>query len=128
MTDRQHSLVARFFEAMHPVYPFLHRRSFYTRYERFWSSSPSERLKADADMLALHYTVYALGTQFMELPSYRDAAASAEFYGMLKSHAGPTLTDVCVKPLPRIRPYGYTRTSIEPHWNRSRRCLCWLIF
>ncbi|KAI6878769.1 hypothetical protein KC334_g17208, partial [Hortaea werneckii] len=32
-------LIARYFEVVDPVYPFLHRRSFYADYERFWALS-----------------------------------------------------------------------------------------
>lgn len=68
---------------MDPVYPFVHRRSFYKTYTRFWSSPLSEKQRVDADMLALHYTIYALGTQFMSFTSYDATTSSAEFYGMV---------------------------------------------
>ena len=30
-------LIAKYFEVVDPVYPFIHRRTFYADYERFWS-------------------------------------------------------------------------------------------
>ncbi|KAI7127229.1 hypothetical protein KC324_g17438, partial [Hortaea werneckii] len=73
-------LIARYFEVVDPVYPFLHRRSFYADYERFWALSPEEKGASDASFIALHYAMYALGTQFMQFPSYAERSSSAEFY------------------------------------------------
>ncbi|KAK3075806.1 hypothetical protein LTR53_000508 [Teratosphaeriaceae sp. CCFEE 6253] len=73
-------LIAKYFEAVDPVYPFIHRRSFYADYERFWSLPPDERGKTDASFIALHYAMYALGTQFMAFPSYEERSQTAEFY------------------------------------------------
>ncbi|PNS17045.1 hypothetical protein CAC42_5009 [Sphaceloma murrayae] len=80
-------LVAKFFEVMDPVYPFLHRRTFFTNYERFWAQPLSIKNDADADLLALHYTIYALGTQFMHFPTYEERASSAEFYASAANQA-----------------------------------------
>ena len=73
-------LIAKYFETVDPVYPFLHRRSFYADYERFWSLSPEEKNKTDASFVALHCAMYALGTQFMQFPSYEERSQTAEFY------------------------------------------------
>lgn len=73
-------LTAKYFEVVDPVYPFLHRRSFYADYERFWSLSPEEKGGADASFMALQYAMYALGTQFMQFPSYEERSQTAEFY------------------------------------------------
>lgn len=81
--DQADLLVARYFECVDPVYPFIHRRIFYSLYENFWASPLSEKHNAGADMLALHFTLYALGTQFMPFPSYEERTQSAEFYGKL---------------------------------------------
>ena len=78
--DQADILVAKYFEVMDPVYPLIHRRTFYTSYERFWASPQDDKSKVDADMLALHYTIYALGTQFMSFSSYAEIKSSAEFY------------------------------------------------
>ncbi|KAK5700801.1 hypothetical protein LTR97_005318 [Elasticomyces elasticus] len=73
-------LIAKYFEAVDPVYPFIHRRSFYADYERFWSKSQEEKGNTDASFIALHYAMYALGTQFMPFPSYEERSQTAEFY------------------------------------------------
>jgi len=85
--DQADILVAKYFEVIDPVYPCIHRRTFYTNYERFWASSPAEKNKAEADMLALHYTIYALGTQFMPFPSYEERRPSSEFYASAANQA-----------------------------------------
>lgn len=74
-------LIAKYFECFDPVYPFIHRRTFTANYESFWASPSEEKNKADADLLGLHYAVYALGTQFMQFSSYTEKTSSAEFYG-----------------------------------------------
>lgn len=73
-------LIAKYFEAVDPVYPFMHRRSFYADYERFWSLPREEQDKTDAAMMALHYSMFALGTQFLQYPSYEERSQTAEFY------------------------------------------------
>ena len=73
-------LIAKYFEVVDPVYPFLHRRTFYADYERFWSLPPEAKNQTDASFMALHYAMYALGTQFMPFPSYHECSQSAEFY------------------------------------------------
>lgn len=73
-------LIAKYFEAVDPVYPFLHRRTFYADYERFWSLPPEQKNSTDASFMALHYAMYALGTQFMQFPSYEERSQTAEFY------------------------------------------------
>lgn len=74
-------LIAKYFECVAPVYPFLHRRTFYVAYEQFWALSEKERESADADLIALHFALYALGTQFMQFPAYQAKTSSAEFLG-----------------------------------------------
>lgn len=73
-------LIAKYFDVVDPVYPFLHRRTFYADYERFWSLPPEEMNRTDASFMALHYAMYALGTQFMQFPSYEERSQTAEFY------------------------------------------------
>ncbi|KXL46740.1 hypothetical protein M433DRAFT_65302 [Acidomyces richmondensis BFW] len=73
-------LIAKYFEVVDPVYPFLHRRSFYADYERFWALPLEHRGMTDASFVALHYAMYALGTQFMQFPSYEERSQTAEFY------------------------------------------------
>lgn len=74
-------LIAKYFECVAPVYPFLHRRTFYVAYERFWQLPEKERETADADLIALHFALYAMGTQFMQFPAYDAKSSSAEFLG-----------------------------------------------
>ncbi|CAK3977058.1 transcriptional regulatory [Lecanosticta acicola] len=73
-------LIANYFEAVDPVYPIIHRRTFYSDYELFWSLSLEEKGDADASLVALHYAMYALGTQFMQFPAYEERSQTAEFY------------------------------------------------
>lgn len=72
-------LIAKYFEAVDPVYPFIHRRSFYADYERWWASNDEER-NADAAIVALHFAIFALGTQFLQYPAYEERSTTAEFY------------------------------------------------
>lgn len=73
-------LIAKYFECVAPVYPFLHRRTFYVAYERFWALPEEQRETAEADLIALHFALYALGTQFMQF-SFDAKTSSAEFLG-----------------------------------------------
>lgn len=85
--DQADILVAKYFECVDPVYPFVHKRIFYSMYEKFWASPLSEKQRCDADLLALHFTLYALGTQFMTFPSYEARTTSAEFYASAANQA-----------------------------------------
>ncbi|KAF2279192.1 uncharacterized protein EI97DRAFT_464506 [Westerdykella ornata] len=74
-------LVDKYFEAVDPVYPLIHRRAFYTDYERFWSLPLEEKAVADPALVALHFVVYAMGMQF--IPNYSNheiRQKGAEFY------------------------------------------------
>lgn len=85
--DQANILVAKYFECVDPVYPFIHKRLFYSLYEKFWASPHHEKLNFDADLLALHFTLYAMGTQFMPFPSYEERTQSAEFYASAANQA-----------------------------------------
>lgn len=78
--DQADILVAKYFEIVDPVYPFLHRRTFYSDYELFWALPQDRRGETDASLIALHYAVYALGTQFMQFTPYEERSQTAEFY------------------------------------------------
>jgi hypothetical protein len=78
--DQADILVAKYFDAVDPVYPMVHRRNFYADYERFWSLSDEEKEVADPVLVALHFVVYAMGTQFISMPSDQGRAQIAEFY------------------------------------------------
>jgi hypothetical protein len=73
-------LVAKYFEAVDPVYPMIHRRNFYADYERFWSLPAEERNTADPVLVALHFVVYAMGTQFIATSTDQERRQIAEFY------------------------------------------------
>jgi hypothetical protein len=73
-------LVAKYFDAVDPVYPMIHRRNFYADYERFWSLPPEEKNVADPVLVALHFVVYAMGTQFISTSTDQERRQIAEFY------------------------------------------------
>lgn len=82
LPSKEHAdlLVAKYFEAVDPVYPMLNRSRFYVDYDRFWSLPLPEKQRADAAMLALHFAVYAMGAQFIQMESEQQKAQIAEFY------------------------------------------------
>ncbi|KAK7704237.1 hypothetical protein SLS57_010621 [Botryosphaeria dothidea] len=73
-------LVAKYFEAVDPVYPMIHRGKFDADYERFWSLPHEEKCQADSALLGLHFVVYAMGTQFIQMQDPQERAQIAEFY------------------------------------------------
>lgn len=74
------SLVAKFFDAVDPVYPMIHRETFENDYIQFWSVSHQERTTADGSLVALIFVMLAMGTQFVDLPSPEEKEQTAEFY------------------------------------------------
>ncbi|CAI6334144.1 unnamed protein product [Periconia digitata] len=79
--DHADILVAKYFDAVDPVYPMVHRRNFYADYERFWSLPVEEKQTADPVLVALHFVVYAMATQFIHMSSdHQNQAQLAEFY------------------------------------------------
>lgn len=81
LPSKEHAdlLVAKYFEAVDPVYPMLDRTRFYADYDRFWGLPLQEKQRADAAMLALHFVVYAMGAQFIQMESEQQKAQIAEF-------------------------------------------------
>ena len=75
-------LLAKFFDAVDPLYPIIGRDDFLADYEYFWSLPLEEKNKFDAATLALHFVIYANATQFMELggAAHEARKAAAEFY------------------------------------------------
>lgn len=73
-------LVAKYFESVDPVYPMLHKESFYADYDNFWAMPLERRPMADPSLLALHFAVYALGTQFLHLESDAAKQQICDFY------------------------------------------------
>lgn len=73
-------LVAKFFDAVDPVYPMIHRESFENDYCQFWDTKPLECTTTDASLVALIFVMLAMGTQFVDLPSPEEKEQTAEFY------------------------------------------------
>ena len=74
------SLVDKYFESVDPVYPMINKAHFLADYDRFWALPEQEKMKVDPSMLGLHYAVYAMGAQFVQLESEQTRAQIAEFY------------------------------------------------
>ena len=80
-------LLGRYFECVDPVYPMLHRQTFYADYEHFWSMSPADKDHTDAAFVALIFVMLALGTQFVTSTSPRERKQTAEFYASASNQA-----------------------------------------
>jgi Fungal specific transcription factor domain len=78
--EQADTFVAKYFEAVDPVYPMLHKEAFYAEYDHFWSLPPEEKGNADASLLALHFTMYAMGAQFLRMESEAARRQVSEFY------------------------------------------------
>jgi hypothetical protein len=59
------------------VYPMIHRQTFYMDYEQFWALPPNQKYAVDGALVALIFTMLAMGTQFVTPNS---AKQTAEFY------------------------------------------------
>ncbi|KAI4256273.1 MAG: hypothetical protein LQ352_002162 [Teloschistes flavicans] len=70
----------RYFHAVDPVYPMIHRETFENDYNQFWVLTPIERNATDASLVALIFVMLAMGTQFVDLPSMEEKEQTAEFY------------------------------------------------
>ena len=97
--DVRSSLIAKYFDAVDPVYPMIHRHSFQKDYDNFWSLSPPKRNEVKGDLVALIFVMLAMGTQFVSLPSLDGKEQTAEFYGKNAAalHA-PRAYDTCQYP------------------------------
>jgi hypothetical protein len=80
-------LLGRYFECVDPVYPMLHRQTFYADYEHFWSLPPTEKDRVDAAFVALLFVMLALGTQFVTSTSPVERKQTAEFYASASNQA-----------------------------------------
>ncbi|KAI0597004.1 fungal-specific transcription factor domain-containing protein [Biscogniauxia sp. FL1348] len=78
-------LLSQYFECVDPVYPMVHRQTFYAEYEHFWSLRDSE--KTDAAFVALIFVMLALGTQFVTTTNPKDRKQTAEFYASAGNQA-----------------------------------------
>jgi hypothetical protein len=73
-------LLERYFECVDPVYPMIHRQTFYADYEHFWSLPQDEKNRVDGALVALTFAMLAMGTQFVTTTSPRERQQTAEFY------------------------------------------------
>ncbi|KAL1874908.1 hypothetical protein VTK73DRAFT_10388 [Phialemonium thermophilum] len=80
-------LLNRYFECVDPVYPMLHRQTFYADYEHFWSLSRPDKDCADPAFVALIFVILALGTQFVTSTTPREKKQTAEFYASASNQA-----------------------------------------
>jgi len=80
-------LLGRYFECVDPVYPMLHRQTFYADYEHFWSLSRPDKERADAAFVALVLAMLALGTQFVSATAPTERKQTAEFYASASNQA-----------------------------------------
>ena len=77
------ALLERYFECVDPVYPMIHRQTFYADYEHFWGTSQPEKDRTDAALIAMIFSMLALGTQFITNSPRppKERQQTAEFYG-----------------------------------------------
>ncbi|KAH8597289.1 fungal-specific transcription factor domain-containing protein [Bisporella sp. PMI_857] len=75
-------LLERYFECVDPVYPMIHRQTFYADYEHFWSLPQEEQNKSDGAFIALVFAMLAMGTQFVitGTANPKERQSTAEFY------------------------------------------------
>ena len=74
-------MIARYFDAVDPVYPMIHRQIFLREYDNFWTSGLPEGNRVDGAFLALIFVMLAMGTQFVNVTSAEKKEETAEFYG-----------------------------------------------
>jgi hypothetical protein len=80
-------LLNRYFECVDPVYPMIHRQTFYADYEHFWALSQQDNGYTDAAFVALLFVMLALGTQFVTTTSSTERKQTAEFYASASNQA-----------------------------------------
>jgi hypothetical protein len=80
-------LLGRYFECVDPVYPMIHRQTFYADYEHFWQLSGNDKNDVDAAFVALIFVMLALGTQFVTSTSASERKQTAEFYASASNQA-----------------------------------------
>lgn len=73
-------LLERYFECVDPVYPMLHRQTFYSDYELFCNLERADKDKANGALVALIFAMLAMGTQFVTTFSPKEGQQFAEFY------------------------------------------------
>ncbi|RGP59576.1 hypothetical protein FSPOR_11191 [Fusarium sporotrichioides] len=81
-------LLSRYFECVDPVYPMIHRQTFYADYEHFWQMSQPDKSDTDPSFIALIFVMLALGTQFVtSTTSSQERKQTAEFYASASNQA-----------------------------------------
>lgn len=81
-------VLERYFECVDPVYPMIHRQTFFADYEHFWTMTLEEKHKCDSAFIALVFVMLALGTQFVESKlSAGEKKQTAEFYASAANQA-----------------------------------------
>ena len=58
----------------------IHRQTFYADYSQFWGLPETERANTDAALIALIFSMLALGTQFVTNQPPKERQQNAEFY------------------------------------------------
>ncbi len=81
------ALLGTYFECVDPVYPMIHRHTFYADYEAFWAQTEAERSKADPAFVALAFVMLALGAQFVPTTTPEERKRTAEFYASASNQA-----------------------------------------
>lgn len=81
-------LLGRYFECVDPVYPMIHRQTFYADYEHFWQMGQPEKNEVDGAFVALIFVMLALGTQFVTTSTTPpERKQTAEFYASASNQA-----------------------------------------
>lgn len=80
-------LLGRYFECVDPVYPMIHRQTFYADYEHFWQMSIPEKHQVDAAFIAQIFVMLALGAQFVTSTTPQERKQTAEFYASASNQA-----------------------------------------
>lgn len=89
--------MAKYFEAVDPVYPMIHRETFQKDYEDFWLVQAIDRRRLDGSLVALIFVMLAMGTQFVTLPSLDEKEQTAEFY-ISASHQALRVINYLARP------------------------------
>ena len=79
-------LINTYFECVDPVYPMIHRQTFYADYEHFWAVDLEEKNKTNASFIALIFVMLGLGTQFVG-SAHVQKKSTAEFYASASNQA-----------------------------------------
>lgn len=81
-------LIAQYFECVDPVYPMVHRQTFYADYEHLWSLlHRNQHEHAEPAFVGLVFVMMALGTQFQYVSSLEGGKKGAEFYASASNQA-----------------------------------------